>query len=50
VLEHPHLGRELGARGRERVVREFDIRHCTPRLEEIYDTAVRSRRRALWAT
>ena len=50
VLEHPHLGRELGARGRERVMREFDIRHCTPRLEEIYDSAARSRRRALWAT
>lgn len=37
VLVEPGLGRSLAARGRARVLRDFDISRCTAALEGVYD-------------
>ena len=37
LLEQPERARALGAAGRERVLRDFDVRGCTAELESIYD-------------
>ncbi|GAB2473268.1 glycosyltransferase family protein [Jatrophihabitans fulvus] len=37
VLTDDALASRLGAAGRERVLREFDVRDCTARLEALYD-------------
>lgn len=37
LLDQPERARALGAAGRERVLREFDVRGCTAELESIYD-------------
>ena len=45
LLEQPDRSRALGAAGRERVLRDFDVRGCTAELESIYDeVAARGRR------
>lgn len=40
LLADPHRARVLGAAGRERVLRDFDVHHRTARLEELYDDVV----------
>lgn len=37
LLDDADLATRLGAAGRERVLREFDVRACTARLETLYD-------------
>lgn len=37
LLQHPDRARALGAAGRARVLRDFDVRTCTAELESIYD-------------
>lgn len=37
LLDDPERARELGAAGRARVLRDFDVRTCTAELESIYD-------------
>jgi glycosyltransferase involved in cell wall biosynthesis len=36
LVEHPELGRRLGAAGRERIVREFTVEKMIERHEELY--------------
>lgn len=36
LLKNPELRERFGRAGREVIVREFDLEHCTRRLEEIY--------------
>lgn len=46
LLEQPERARALGAAGRERVLRDFDVRRCTAELESIYDEVAAGGRRA----
>jgi glycosyltransferase involved in cell wall biosynthesis len=37
LLDDPALRRQMGARGRERVVAEFDVRHIAPQLRDFFE-------------
>lgn len=41
LLTHPEVAARMGALGRERVIRDFDVELQTVRLEQIYDELVR---------
>ena len=42
-LRNPELRARFGRSGRERIVRQFDLEHCTKRLEGIYSAEIESR-------
>jgi glycosyltransferase involved in cell wall biosynthesis len=46
LLRSPELRARFGRSGRERIVRQFDLEHCTKRLEGIYGAEIESRMRA----
>lgn len=43
LLRSPELRARFGRSGREWIVRQFDLEHCTKRLEGIYGTEIQSR-------
>ena len=43
LLQSPELRARFGRSGREWVVRQFDLEHCTKRLESIYHAEIENR-------
>jgi glycosyltransferase involved in cell wall biosynthesis len=46
LLRSPELRTRFGRSGREKIVRQFDLEHCTKRLEAIYGAEIESRMKA----